>query len=149
MTSFVFRISGLDVSFTMTFSLMSHIYEVIVLPLFFHVQWVLDYVAYYRPGWMPYWRSMSLCTGVGLFKRASVPALVFGKAMTSRIEDALQRVATKRSKPGRDIISLSFHPIMDLDLPSAIPPWGGAPHFKAWSKWLNDSFSCLSSWNVN
>jgi hypothetical protein len=42
---------------------------------------------------------MSLCIGVGLRKRASVPALVFGKAMTSRIEVVLHRMATRRSKP--------------------------------------------------
>jgi hypothetical protein len=92
---------------------------------------------------------MSLCTGVGLFKRASVPALVFGKAMTSRIEDALQRIAIIRSKPGHlceaVLISLLPNPTIVLHLPSAIPPWGGAPHLKAWSKWLNDAFSCSSS----
>lgn len=60
---------------------------------------------------------MSLCTGVGLFKRASVPALVFGKAMTSRIEDAWHMIATMRSKPEHSpsqfLLALVPDPAMD------------------------------------
>ncbi|PSR73674.1 hypothetical protein PHLCEN_2v10593 [Hermanssonia centrifuga] len=37
--------------------------------------------------------------GAGLLKRRSVPALVLGKAITSRIDSALQRIAMSRSKP--------------------------------------------------
>lgn len=78
---------------------------------------------------------MSRCIGVGLRKRASVPALVFGKAMTSRIEDALHRVATRRSKPKDDetarIKSCGEHKKYGPHSPSAIPPCGGAPQLKA------------------
>jgi hypothetical protein len=58
---------------------------------------------------------MSLCIGVGLRKRASVPALVFGKAMTSRIEVALHRVATRRSKP---MDSASQHQLIRMNNPN-------------------------------
>jgi hypothetical protein len=42
-------------------------------------------------------------------------------------------------------ISLLPNPTTLLSLPNAIPPWGGAPHLKACSKWLNDAFSYSSS----
>jgi hypothetical protein len=48
---------------------------------------------------IPYCPNTSDLTGAGLLNRASVPAPVFGKAMTSRIEVVSQRMVIKRSKP--------------------------------------------------
>jgi hypothetical protein len=53
-----------------------------------------------------------------------VPCADLGNAMTSRIEEALQRMA------------------MSLSKPSAIPPWGGAPHERACRSCAKGAFSC-------
>jgi len=47
----------------------------------------------------PYWYRASSLMVAGLLNRRSVPALVFGNAITSRIDCALQRIAIKRSNP--------------------------------------------------
>ena len=44
-------------------------------------------------------RTASDAAGAGLLKRRSVPAPVFGNAITSRMEGALQRMDMRRSKP--------------------------------------------------
>lgn len=49
--------------------------------------------------WIPYCDKTSLVTIAGLLKRGSVPALVFGKAITSRIDCVLQRMDISRSNP--------------------------------------------------
>lgn len=49
--------------------------------------------------WIPYCDKTSLETVAGLLKRGSVPALVFGKAITSRIDCVLQRMDISRSNP--------------------------------------------------
>ena len=55
----------------------------------------------------------------------SLALLVFGKAMTSRMESLRARSITRRSKP------------------SAMPPCGGAPSSSARMRWPN--FSSISS----
>lgn len=50
-------------------------------------------------GWMPYCAMVPLLTLAGLLNSRSVPVPVFGKAMTSRMDSVLQRMAIKRSKP--------------------------------------------------
>lgn len=47
----------------------------------------------------PYWHSASSLIVAGLLNRRSVPALVFGNAITSRIDCALHRITIKRSNP--------------------------------------------------
>lgn len=57
----------------------------------------LGYWAWAR---MPYCESASEDADAGLLKSRSVPALVLGKAMTSRIDSVLHRMLMRRSKPG-------------------------------------------------
>ena len=51
---------------------------------------------------MPYGVSESIDAGAGDLNRRSVPALVFGKAMTSLIDSVLHRMLISRSKPAID-----------------------------------------------
>src|SRR6267143_118584 len=67
------------------------------------------YAAHFSLIAIPNWTSRSLSTGEGELAIKSCAAVVFAKAMTSRIDFSPARSMTTRS------------------IPSAMPPWGGVP----------------------
>lgn len=69
--------------------------------LFFHP--ILCTLCYDEQGWIPYWRKTALLDGAGLLKSGSVPTLVLGKAMTSRMDWVLQRIDMRRSNPAHEM----------------------------------------------
>jgi hypothetical protein len=54
---------------------------------------------------MPYCSRTFSLTTAGLLNSKSVPTLVFGNAMTSRIDCVLQRIVIRRSNPARKVNS--------------------------------------------
>ena len=68
---------------------------------------------------IPKSRSWVGSTGAGAWVNGHSAVLVFGNAITSRIEDAPVINITRRSRP------------------NAKPPWGGAPNFNAFNKKQN------------
>lgn len=74
-------------------------------------------------GCSPYWYSTSSLTEAGLLNSKSVPTLVLGNAITSRMDWAWQRIAMRRSKPesrgeeknAGEIVERSFNGIFEGD----------------------------------
>lgn len=109
---------------------------------------------------MPYSSSTALLTAAGLLNSKSVPDAVLGNAITSRIDCVLHIIAMMRSNPigkkQKQNQEMDHEPVVygvadgagetvkergRVRVPRAIPPWGGAPHLRACSSWLNGSFS--------
>src|SRR6267143_6289784 len=84
------------------------------------------YAAHFSLIAIPNWSSWSLSTGEGDSAIKSWAAVVFAKAMTSRMDFSPARSMTTRS------------------MPSAIPPWGGVPYVSASRKKPKRRRSCSS-----
>jgi hypothetical protein len=77
-------------------------------------------------GWMPYCSRTFVPTTAGLLNSKSVPTLVLGKAITSRIDCVLQRIVIKRSNPVDNHVNVTSVDYIERTESNSAMRWGTA-----------------------